>query len=89
MSRDSQAVKKLLAICATLAAAFASTVMYIAFQHNPQGEFFDPQTGKIDGPYSLLLFAASFALALLATGVVSVGLWAIVRLVRSRSKQIP
>jgi hypothetical protein len=36
-------------------------MLYIGFQVNPQGEFFDPATGDVDFPYAILLFFAWFA----------------------------
>jgi hypothetical protein len=47
------------AIIATLVGGFA---LYIGFRHNPQMEFFDTETGKVDYGYSLLLFAVWFCL---------------------------
>jgi hypothetical protein len=45
---------------------FASLLLFIGFDHNPQGEFFDPQSGEIDWGYSALLFSVWFTVGSLA-----------------------
>jgi hypothetical protein len=57
--------------------AVASTMLWIAFQENPQGEFFDPATGAVDWPYSMALFGLWFvvvAAPTLAAGMAGVAL---------------
>ena len=43
-------------VAAAAGLAVANAMLWIAFQENPQGEFFDPATGAVDWPYSLALF---------------------------------
>ena len=45
---------------------FSSVLLFVGFDHNPQGEFFDPQSGAIDWGYSALLFAVWFMVGSLA-----------------------
>ena len=52
-------------IAALLAALIAGAVLYVAFQHNPQGAFFDPQTGSVDVVYAFLLFLSWWIPALM------------------------
>jgi hypothetical protein len=57
--------------------AVASAMLWIAFQENPQGEFFDPATGAVDWPYSIALFGLWFvvvAAPTLAVGMAGVAL---------------
>jgi hypothetical protein len=59
-----------------LGSAFASVVLWIAFQNNNQGEYFDPVTGQVDIAYSATLFlAASLPVALVTFAVLALGLW--------------
>jgi hypothetical protein len=46
------------------AGVVGSLLVYIAFQHNPQGETLDQVTGAINYRYVLALFGSSFAIAL-------------------------
>ncbi len=48
------------AVAAAAGLAVASTMLWIAFQESPQGEFSDPRTGAVDWPYSLALFGLWF-----------------------------
>lgn len=49
----------------------AGAILYIAFQENPQGEFFDTASGKINIGNVLPLFFSAFASSiLLAAGVI-------------------
>lgn len=41
--------------------AVASVMLWVAFQENPQGEFFDPVSGAVDWRYSFALFGLWFA----------------------------
>lgn len=57
--------------------AVASTMLWIAFQENPQGEFFNPTTGAVDWTYSMILFGLWFvvvAAPTLAVGMAGVAL---------------
>lgn len=58
------------ALSVAVGAVFASTFLYIGFQHNPQGEFFDPRTGVVDWRYAALLFSVWFIGASIVAGVV-------------------
>jgi hypothetical protein len=49
-----------LGVAAAAGCAVASVMLWIAFQENTQGEFFDPVTGAVDWPYSLALFGLWF-----------------------------
>ena len=54
----------ILAFAALLAGVAAGTaLMFAAFDHNPQGEFWDPQTGEIVYGPTLLVFFAWFVVA--------------------------
>jgi hypothetical protein len=67
-----------LRIFATVAAAaatlIAATMVYIAFQHNPQGEAFDQESGAVHYGYVLALFLTwlvpSFVLVAVCEGAV-------------------
>jgi TRAP-type C4-dicarboxylate transport system permease small subunit len=61
-------------IAAVIAALVAAFMLYVGFQHNPQMEFFDTQTGKIDYRYSFLTFGLWFAVVFLpVAGVACLG----------------
>ncbi len=63
-------------IALLLGIAFASIVLWVAFQENSQGEYFDPVTGQVDIAYSATLFlAALLPVALAAFVVVAFGAW--------------
>jgi hypothetical protein len=63
-------------IALLLGCAFGSVVLWIAFQNNNQGEYFDPVTGQVDIAYSAELFlTASLPVALLVFAFVALGLW--------------
>jgi len=49
-----------LGVAAASGCAVGSVMIWIAFQENTQGEFFDPTTGAVDWPYSLALFGLWF-----------------------------
>lgn len=51
---------RLVVASVVLGGLFASLLLFIGFDHNPQGEFFDPQSGAVDWGYSALLFAVWF-----------------------------
>jgi hypothetical protein len=69
-------------IAAVIAALVAAFMLYVGFQHNPQMEFFDTQTGKIDYRYSLLTFGLWFAVIFLpVAGIACLG-WFVCRLNR-------
>jgi hypothetical protein len=56
--------RAILIICSSaIGVVFGSTILYIAFQHNPQGEFFDPETGVVNWRYAAWLFVAWFVIA--------------------------
>ncbi len=48
------------AVASLLGVLAGGAIVYIAFQENSQGEFFDTQTGAIDWPYTLMHFAMGF-----------------------------
>jgi hypothetical protein len=54
-------MKLIVSISAILGAIVGGFMLYIGFQHNPQMEFFDTATGRIDYSHSLLLFSLWFA----------------------------
>lgn len=56
----------LVVVSMAVGALFASFLLFIGFDHNPQGEFFDPQSGVIDWGYSALLFLVWFTIGSLA-----------------------
>jgi alpha-glucuronidase len=63
-------------IAALLGCAFGGVVLWIAFQENSQGEYFDTVTGQVDIAYSAELFlAASFPFALIVFAALALGLW--------------
>ncbi len=58
-----------LGIAAAAGCAVASVMLWIAFQENTQGEFFDPVTGAVDWLYSLALFGLWFLVVALPIAV--------------------
>jgi hypothetical protein len=63
-------------IAGLLGSVFGTVVMWIAFQHNNQGEYFDPVTGQVDIAYSAELFAAaSLPVAFAVFAILALGLW--------------
>jgi fructose-specific phosphotransferase system IIC component len=51
-------VKIATAVAAAPALLVGAVMVFIAFQHNPQGEAFDPQTGAVAYGYVAALFAS-------------------------------
>jgi hypothetical protein len=51
-----------LVLAAVPAACLASLLLWIGFNNNNQGEFFDPQSGAVEWSYAVLVFLAYFAL---------------------------
>jgi len=52
--------KLIISIAFVLGLIGGSFFLFFGFQHNPQGEFFEPMTGKIDFGYSFLIFISWF-----------------------------
>ena len=48
----------------------AAIVLFIGFQHNPQGTFVDMSTGKADIPYALGIFISWFLLSSIVTAII-------------------
>lgn len=67
--------------------AVASVMLWIAFQENPQGEFFDPATGAVDWPYSLMLFGLWFLVVAVPIAVAALGGLAFRSRLRRRRRQ--
>lgn len=55
-------MKVLLLVAGILAVAVGGIMLHIGLQHNPQMEFFDTETGKIDYQYCLLVFGVWFGI---------------------------
>lgn len=53
----------------------ASLMLIIGFDHNPQGEFFDPGSGSINWGYTLLLFSVWFAIGTAVAGMLAAMGW--------------
>ncbi|GAA0559143.1 hypothetical protein [Rhizomicrobium electricum] len=63
-------------IAGLLGSVSGTVVLWIAFQNNNQGEYFDPLTGQVDIVYSAELFAAvSLPVAVAVFAVLALGLW--------------
>lgn len=61
-----------------IAIVIGSLILRIAFGHNSQGEFYDPETFDVNVGHSTLLFLASFVPAFVATwiaGLLLFGIW--------------
>jgi len=65
----------MLVIAVVAGLIFASAVLSIAFNENPQGEFFDTATGSIHLGNVLPLFFTSFLESALVVCLVEVGLY--------------
>ena len=64
-------IKKVFFVALTLGVITGTLAIYIGFQHNPQGKFYDIETGIIDFGYSFIVFLSWFLSALLVIGVPS------------------
>ncbi len=53
-----------------LGLVMTTMALYDAFDHNPQGDFFDPATGKVNIPYSLLIFISWFLVSSIVIGII-------------------
>lgn len=81
-------MRKRLTIATLIAAAtgcvFGGVILWIAFQLNSQGEYFDPVTGKVDLLQSAELFlAAAFPVTAMVFVVLALGWW-VLRIIRRR-----
>jgi hypothetical protein len=77
-------MKSTILIAALISLVIGSLALYIGFQHNPQMEFFDTQTGKIDYFYSFVVFGLWFAMAFILLGVTGGGVVLLIRWMSSR-----
>ncbi len=59
---------------------FGAVMLYVGFQHNPQGEFFDQQSGAVDYWYSFLIFFSNFIGVFLIIIVLTLVVWLMSRL---------
>lgn len=62
---------KVLYISLGLGLVVATIVLFIGFQHNPQGAFVDIGTGKADIQYVFWIFISWFLLASIMIGIIS------------------
>ena len=60
MAKEPNIFIPVLISAAVLAAGWAGLMLWVAFQNNNQGEFFDPQSGAVEWGYVALLFLAWF-----------------------------
>jgi hypothetical protein len=81
-ARDLRIVKAILGGSAAAGALAAGAFIRVAFKENPQGEFFDTVTGKVDIPYSCLMFGLWFGFAFVVSASVCVAIWGLVRLAK-------
>lgn len=70
---------RLACVAIGIAFAVAAFALWAGFQHNPQGEFFDPLTGDVDYLYSGLVFGVWFAPTFLVAMVIGGGVLALFR----------
>lgn len=57
---ERRAAGLILVVAMLIAAAVASAMLSAGFQHNPQGEFFDMETGRLDWPYAVGIWLSWF-----------------------------
>lgn len=60
---------KLALVSVLTGVAIASVALLAGFQHNPQGEFYDPETGAVKWAYSAMFFALWFGPVSIGVGI--------------------
>ena len=61
-------MKIVLLVAGILAVVVGGLMLHVGLQHNPQMEFFDSETGKVDYRYCLLVFGIWFAITFAVVG---------------------
>ena len=75
----------LVGLSITAGLATAVLVLRIAFIHNPRGEFFDPESGKVEWVYS----AYVFGIWSIAGGAVGLVVGAFIRMLTTAARRRP
>jgi len=74
---------RILATAFTIAATLvASAMTYAAFQHNPQGETFDPRSGAVHYGYVAELFLSWLLASFIVVAVCGAGVYLLGQIVR-------
>ena len=77
-------VKTAMAVATTLALLVGAAMVYIALQHNPQGEAFDQETGAIHYGYVTALFVSWFVAAFVCVAAIEGAVFLLKRFARIR-----
>jgi hypothetical protein len=78
-----RAAKTAIVIAAALAFFIGAVMVFIAFQHNPQGETFDQQSGAIHYGYVAALFASWFLSVFTLVTAVEGALYLLIRIIKA------
>lgn len=67
-------------IAIIVGAVIGAVLLYIGFQHNPQGEFYDSESSVVKYWYSIYTFFFNFSFVFLVIFVPSVVIWAFINI---------
>jgi len=80
-------IKKLVTICSAISAAVSTTMLYLAVQHNAQGEFINLDTGAIDYAYLALIFSSWFVATLIVQLIVVISAKFIITVILNKTNE--